>query len=402
MQFVARTISFAWVALAVSFACGQSTVRGVVTSIGQPDKNVALLQIESLDQWTTVEGPLDVKNVVRFGNPKLIRDDSVILLEDGSQIVSKELRSEGTTLHAFNPIWDDMTFPLRSVRGLLLRAYLDSDKTQHSLDRIAQYDGNRDRLVLINGDYIDGTFRRLTPLQIEFQLGENALKLDRNRVAEILFAQSAGSKLKPDTGVWVGLSDGSMLLAQQLRLMEDRLELRLARGQRLRSFNLGNAYNDLTYLRPVGTDVRYLSDMKAIGFKSLGFLSTNWDYRKDRNVLGGTLKSDGFVSQKGLGLHATSRLAYRVGESDKRFRAKVGIDDDTDGGGSVIFKVFATEDGKAWKNLYESPIVRGGQAPLDVDVYVDGMKGIALVVEFADGADVLDHANWFDARFESE
>lgn len=402
MTLLARSLVFSWILLASAIAYGQTRLDGQLITIGKPQANVAITAIPSMDSWMTSDGAIDAANVVRYGNPQLIRDDGVVVFEDESRIVAKELRTEGTRLHGYNRLWDDLDFPLRPLQGILLRSYLDPDETQIALDRIHAYEGTRDRLLLANGDYIDGTFRRLTPLAIEFQIGDKALKLDRKRISEIHFARSAGKLPAPEQGVWVGLRDGSMVLATELSLADDILKIRLSQGVSMRSSSLENAFAYVTYLRPIDSDVRYLSDLEAIGFKSLGFLNANWDYRKDRNVQGGTLKSNGYVSQKGLGLHATARLAYKVESNAKRLCAKVGIDDDTDDAGSVVFKVFASETGKSWETIYESPIVRGGQAPLDVDVSVDGMKGLALVVEYADGADVLDHANWMDARFEMQ
>lgn len=385
-----------------SLCCGQISLSGPLLTMGQPERIASITDLTSTLEWSNSGEPIDASQVVRFGNPGVIKEDGVISLEDGSYFVAKELKTEGITLHGYNRFWDEMKVPLRPVRGILLRAHLDADETRKSLDRIQSYHGSKDRLRLSNGDYIDGTFRNLTPLYVQFQVGEKSLELDRKRVEEIHFAQPAGPPSPPRQGLWIGLRDGSMFLAQNANLQNERLSLQTRNGIALRSSALENAYAFITYLRPIGTAVRYLSDEKAIGFKYLGFLAPEWDYRNDRNISGGSLKSDGYISQKGLGLHATSRIAYRIGEQDARFRAKIGIDDDTDGAGSVIFKVYVSETGSQWKTVFESPIVRGGDQPLDVDVPVKGMKGLALVVEFADGADVLDHADWLDARFEPE
>ncbi|PQO27763.1 NPCBM/NEW2 domain-containing protein [Blastopirellula marina] len=398
---VVRIVCFFVLLLGSTAPClGQSSLTGQLQTIGQPDRTASITELPSMQLWTGPQGEIDPTQVVRFGNPGVIKEDGVVALEDGGYFVAKELRTEGVTLHAYNLFWDEMAVPLRPIRGILLRAHLAPDETRKSLDRIHGYSGTRDRLRLSNGDYVDGTFRRLTPLKVEFQIGEKSLTLDRRRVEEIHFARTSGTSSPPRQGTWVGLRDGSMFLAQNVRLEDERLMLQMRSGLSLRSSTLENAFAFVTYLRPIGNDVRYLSDLEAIGFKNLGFLAPSWECQPDHNIQGGMLKSAGIISQKGLGLHATSRLAYRVDESDARFKAKVGIDDDTDGAGSVIFKVYVSETGSQWKSVYESPIVRGGDAPLDVDVPVKGMKGLALVVEFADGADVLDHANWLDARFE--
>ncbi|WP_158545505.1 NPCBM/NEW2 domain-containing protein [Bremerella cremea] len=399
---VFRFASFVLLIGLASPCLAQSALTSQIQTIGQPERTVSLNEFPLSGQWTGPGQNIDVSQIVRFGNPGLIKEDSVVALEDGSYFAAKELRTEGVTLHAYCQLWDEMQVPLRPLRGILLRAHLDPDQTRQSLDRIHNYQGSHDRLLLSNGDYIDGTFRNLSALKVEFQVGEKSLELDRRRIEEIYFAQTSATSAPPQQGVWIGFRDGSMFLAQNIRLADDRVTLQMRSGFALRSSALENAYAYMVYLRPLGNDVRYLSDLDAIGFKTLGFLAPSWEYKKDRNILGGTLKSDGYISQKGIGLHATARLAYRVEASDARFKAKVGIDDDTDGAGSVVFKVYVSETGSQWKPVFESPIVRGGDLPVDVDVPVKGMKGIALVVEFADGADVLDHANWFDARFEPE
>ena len=47
---------------------------------------------------------------------------------------------------------------------------------------------------------------------------------------------------------------------------------------------------------------------------------------------------------------------------------------------------------------FASPILRGGDPPVPVSVDVRGGKKLELVVDYADRADVLDHADWLDAR----
>ena len=77
----------------------------------------------------------------------------------------------------------------------------------------------------------------------------------------------------------------------------------------------------------------------------------------------------------------------------KRFQAELGIDDSTAGRGSVQFRVLV--DGQ---EKFISPTIRGGQPPVPVSVDVAGAKKLELVVDYADRADVLDHADWLNAR----
>ena len=43
-------------------------------------------------------------------------------------------------------------------------------------------------------------------------------------------------------------------------------------------------------------------------------------------------------------------------------------------------------------------MIRGGMAPVPVDIDVSGAKRLSLIVEFGDRGDELDRANWLDAR----
>jgi endo-alpha-N-acetylgalactosaminidase len=47
---------------------------------------------------------------------------------------------------------------------------------------------------------------------------------------------------------------------------------------------------------------------------------------------------------------------------------------------------------------FASPILRGGNPPLPVSVDVTDAKKIELIVDYADRADVLGHADWLNAR----
>ena len=51
-----------------------------------------------------------------------------------------------------------------------------------------------------------------------------------------------------------------------------------------------------------------------------------------------------------------------------------------------------------WTTAYESPIIRGGEPPTPISLDLKGASRLALIVEFADRGDELDHANWLNAR----
>lgn len=97
------------------------------------------------------------------------------------------------------------------------------------------------------------------------------------------------------------------------------------------------------------------------------------------------------VYQKGLGVHAQSKITYYVGGQCQAFTAQVGLEHGF--GGNVIFKVDA--DGA---NRYQSRTFTPGFAPESVNVDLTGVQYVDLVVE-APGSINGAHGVWGDARF---
>ena len=192
----------------------------------------------------------------------------------------------------------------------------------------------------------------------------------------------------PGFCAWAGLRDGSRLLATRITL--DNKTLRLTT---LGDKTLAAPADDLVWLQPLGPRAVYLSDLKPAEYRYVPYLALRWPYHADRSVLGRWLRCRNTLYLKGLGMHSAARLSYDLAGPYERFEAALGIDDETAGGGSVQFRVFVDDRLK-----YTSPILRGGDRPEPISIRLAGAKRLDLVVEFADAADVLDHADWLDAR----
>jgi alpha-galactosidase len=97
---------------------------------------------------------------------------------------------------------------------------------------------------------------------------------------------------------------------------------------------------------------------------------------------------------KGLGMHANGSAVFTLNGSFTHFLAKVGVDNNTDtaGRGSVTFTVKV--DGK---QILETPVLHGRDAPQAIDISLAGAKQIELIV--GDGGDGIayDQADWGDA-----
>jgi beta-galactosidase len=116
-------------------------------------------------------------------------------------------------------------------------------------------------------------------------------------------------------------------------------------------------------------------------------------YRTDRSQGGRPLRLGGRTFTRGLGVHARSVLTYALGGSYTTFAATIGIDSEVGNGGSVVFRVVGDE-----RTLYESPVMRGGDAPVPVSVDLAGVLLLRLEALEAENANIADHANWAEAR----
>lgn len=108
---------------------------------------------------------------------------------------------------------------------------------------------------------------------------------------------------------------------------------------------------------------------------------------------GGRLSLHGATYEKGVGVNGPALIRYRLGQACSRFQAEVGIDDETQGRGSVQFEVWA--DGV---KLFESGVLTASSAPLPVDVDISGRTELRLFVGIGGDDFSYDHADWANAR----
>ncbi|MEE1807624.1 beta-galactosidase [Streptomyces sp. BE133] len=132
----------------------------------------------------------------------------------------------------------------------------------------------------------------------------------------------------------------------------------------------------------------------------LDFTATNGWGPVERNTSNGeseagdgkSISIAGTPYAKGLGVHADSAVSVYLGGACTRFSASVGVDDETNGGGSVTFTVLA--DGK---QVASTPVMRGNEKALAVDADVTGAQALDLIIGDAGDGKSLDHGDLANA-----
>ncbi|MHC4181188.1 MAG: NPCBM/NEW2 domain-containing protein, partial [Planctomycetota bacterium] len=333
---------------------------------------------------------LPAAELVRWGACVEPDGATIVVAADGGLLVADVLRSEKERLKVDSGLFGVVEVPLERLAGVVFRLPGGRRGRDRLLDRLVRAAGDSDRLLLRNGDELTGLVEAVEDDTVRLAADDGPLEIETRRIAALVFnpllkRAAGGQGLRS----WVGLADGSRLLATRLVADGSSLEVTTAGGQTWKT-----SPKELVAVQPLGGRVTYLSDLKPAEYVQVPYLKLRWpNFGTDRNVTGGRLRCGGRLYLKGLGVHSAARLTYRLDKPYKRFQAELGIDDST-GGGSVRFRVFV--DGRE-KYTGES-ILRGGTPPLSVSVELDGAKRLDLVVDYADRADELDHADWLDAR----
>jgi hypothetical protein len=196
----------------------------------------------------------------------------------------------------------------------------------------------------------------------------------------------------PGVPITVDLVDGSRLRGTLERLSSEGCRLTTRNGERV--------------LIPAAALALALVDDGALAFlssippseapPSLPFgddLGMRWPHRVDRSVTGAQLRAGGRAFARGLGVHAPSRMVWKLEGGWKHLRGSVAVDDQVlrlPSRGSVVFRVLV--DGKP---RWQSRELHGGDPPTAIgSIDLAGAKELALEVDPSDGSSIADRADW--------
>ncbi len=133
----------------------------------------------------------------------------------------------------------------------------------------------------------------------------------------------------------------------------------------------------------------------CVPLESLDLRNMSQEYGEPKiakSIIDKPLTLGGTVFERGVGSHAASELIIDLKGAAKAFIAIVGVDDNTQGKGSVIFSILV--DGKI---VARTAVMKGGDKPIRLGVPLAGAKTMILTVEDAGDNIMFDHADWADA-----
>lgn len=323
---------------------------------------------------------------------------ALVTLVNGDEVRARVHGGGGETLEL--ELYGDVVVPfdLASLRSLQFPERIPSDQ-RHTLGPAEA----GDRLYRRAGalDAIDGTLEGFAPEGVRF---DSVLGLRTLPWAEVaaLYLEVLGSKAAPSERARVPVTldfagpEGGRLRGGLIALERERVRVVLGRDTEvvLPLFALAQL---------VVTDGRltFVSELTPAEETGRGApfgdeLGMTWPHRMDKSVLGGELRAGGESHRRGIGMHAPSTLRFALAPGYERLRGFVAIDDSAlvnaaSARGSVVFRVRA--DGAT---LWESPVLRGGDAPLALPALaLAGKQQLVLEVDPA-GDFAGDRADWLD------
>lgn len=342
-------------------------------------------QVSAPGQWVRWGHPAEParRPMLQFGNQSLL-----VAKVDWTGKVPATIDAESVTVATTT--FGTVQLARRDARVLLVEAAKEPELAQR-LIREAKNPAAQDRVWLVEGDLLTGTVVGFDGTTLDLEFGGQKLPVLASSIAAIAFAQG---ELRPATApqLLVGLSDGSLIEAVSATLDAKKLTLRSEVEL------VSKTAPQVVFVQSLAPEITYLSDLDPVDYRHTPYFTGEWPLGRDRRFGGEELKTAGHRYAKGLAMHSAARAVYRVQEGTSTFAADIALDDSAAGIGSVVFRVYlVTADGL--KPAYESPVVRGGDAPMPVSVPLDGATALVLVVDYADYGDERDHANWLDARF---
>ncbi len=259
-----------------------------------------------------------------------------------------------------------------------------------------------DRLYRLKGaalDVLDGAIEEFTAEGLRFHGARVDSRLFPWSEVAALYVEGLGAHAEKEAAaggapVRVELVQGSRVHGALKEITNGKLALTARRGQ---SIEL-----PLGALRELFVDdgrAQWLSDVapsRAEASRPFGDdLGMTWRHRVDRSVTGRALRAGGRAFAHGLGVHAPSTLAWKIEPAWKTLRGRVAIDDEAlalAARGAAQFRVLV--DGKkAW----ESPVVRGGDPPLDLPaIELAGASELVLEVDTGPESFLGDRADWLE------
>ncbi len=257
-------------------------------------------------------------------------------------------------------------------------------------------------------DYVEGILGEITDDRIEFKIDGESNRVDRAKVAGVIYSRSNPGRQSAPKFILRGNSGLSARVVNVI-LKDGFVILTTPSGASFRW-----PLDDLEAADYSSDKVMYISDIDPasqnwaplVGLPAGVTLATEYGQpRRNHSAFGDVLTlmmkdKDSLPGQpgvlrsfdKGLALRSHTELVYRLPEGFNRFSALAGIDPATASTGNVRLTLLADDH-----SLLDAEIA-GNEPPQSIDVPITGAKRLKIIVDFGQNLDTGDWLNLCDAK----
>ncbi len=250
----------------------------------------------------------------------------------------------------------------------------------------------QDVATLSNGDAVAGVFTDCVAGKLTIQGDAGPTVVPLENIARVLFAATpAAASDSVARAFRLRLNDGSVVTAEKAVTEADRLKITLP-GKTTETVELPIA--DLLSIEQLNGPVRWLSSRVPSESLQIPYVggAPVWTARFDSAVDGGPLQVDGHIFDRGIGVHAYSRLRFPIDPQWTAFRTQYAMDSRRDHPSKFAdVTVRIKIDGKT---VHEQMHVREGQISPVVRVDLKEAKSLELECDYGAAGDTQARLDW--------
>lgn len=358
----------------------------------------------------------------------------VLELVDGDRLLGRPAGMSSENLIWTHPLLGDVVVPLRHLRSLGR-----ADERLSAPARLNPPDPANpvDVVSLVNGDAVRGIVTDLQPGAISIMPAASAaaaagdgggdgeqsqsISVAMETVRSVSFAsvdananpshnpqQDGNADTSGSRRFRLRLTDGSALTVSSAQVAGEEARVSTAPNEPPRAVPLPQ----VAAIEQIGGPVLWLSSLTPLESVQVPFVGDPWPARMDRTVTGDPIRVRQRVYSHGIGVHAYSRLKFRLDAFNgaapdsgyRAFRTQYAIDDDNGGGGGAYADVtvrIKLDDRVAYEQAHvraDSSVASGsGSRSLPtVTIALGEAKTITLEVDYGQNYDVQDRFNWIE------
>ncbi|HEV7300550.1 MAG TPA: NPCBM/NEW2 domain-containing protein [Tepidisphaeraceae bacterium] len=295
----------------------------------------------------------------------------VLHMADGQQIVGSPAGSTAESVIWTNEKLGDRTVPLSSVV-----------QVSRSLTPPAPAELLEDAAKLANGDTVRGVVSTLDNENVTFTVGDAEVPVALANLTSIRFASTGEPAPATAAAFAVTLADGSTVFADAVTKDGDDWTVRLDGGE------VAVPADGIVRVDHLNGPARWLSSLPA-QVQYTPYLGESFPPKVDRSADGGAIRAEGRTYDRGIGMHARTRMTFALDGTFPTFRTRYAAEPGlalTD----AVVRVLVDD-----KVAHESR-VRGGQVSQPVELDVSAAKTLTLEVDFGAGLHTQDRVNWIE------